>query len=67
MGPTAEENFPTGRMIAGGDASGAVLTLRTGLSFWGGVDPDTGNIIDIHHPNYGECVAGKILLMPTKR
>ena len=67
MGPSAEENFPTGRIIAGGDASGAVLTLRTGLSFWGGVDPDTGNIIDIHHPNYGASVAGKILLMPTSR
>ena len=67
MRPTACESSSTGRIIAGGDAAGPVLSLSTGLSFWGGVDPDTGNIIDIHHPNHGECVAGKMLLMPTSR
>ncbi|MGY3670967.1 cis-3-hydroxy-L-proline dehydratase (plasmid) [Marinovum sp. KMM 9989] len=49
------------------DAAGPVLTCPEGLSFWGGVDPDTGIIIDAHHPNQGESLAGKIVLMPTSR
>lgn len=50
-----------------GDAVGEVLACREGLSFWGGVDPDTGVIIDTHHPNYGAPLAGRIVLMPTSR
>ena len=55
------------RIIVSGDASGEVLVCQEGLSFWGGVDPDTGIIIDVHHPNYGECISGKCLLVPTSR
>lgn len=44
-----------------------VLHCQEGLSFWGGVDPQTGVILDTHHPQYGECVAGKFLLMPSSR
>jgi len=50
-----------------GEASGEVLVCDEGLSFWGGVDPASGNIIDVHHPNYGGSVSGKILMMPTSR
>jgi cis-L-3-hydroxyproline dehydratase len=49
------------------EAKGQVVTCKEGLSFWGGVDPDTGVIIDVHHPNHGEKLAGKIVLMPTSR
>ena len=49
------------------DAKGQVLTCAEGLSFWGGVDPDTGTIIDVHHPNHGEKLTSKIVLMPTSR
>lgn len=56
-----------GRIVVSGQAEGEVLVFAEGLSFWGGVDPDTGVIIDIHHPNHGDSVAGKILLMPTSR
>ena len=31
---------------------GKILVFQEGLSFWGGVDPDTGKIIDSHHPNH---------------
>ena len=55
------------RIYAEGNASGNILVCNEGLSFWGGVDPDTGNIIDVHHTNYGDCVAGKVLMMPTSR
>ncbi|MEJ6638962.1 MAG: DUF126 domain-containing protein, partial [Octadecabacter sp.] len=44
-----------------------MLTCQQGLSFWGGVDPDTGTIIDVHHPNHGASLAGRIVLMPTSR
>jgi predicted aconitase/predicted aconitase with swiveling domain len=64
---TAEACSATARLIAGGDAAGEVLACAEGLSFWGGVDPETGRIIDAHHPDHGACVAGKILLMPTSR
>ena len=49
------------------DAKGEVLVCKEGLSFWGGVDPDTGVIIDAHHPDFGATLAGRIVLMPTSR
>jgi len=49
------------------NVEGDVVVCNEGLSFWGGVDPDTGVIIDIHHPNFGEQLSGKIVLMPTSR
>lgn len=49
------------------NAKGRVLTCQQGLSFWGGVDPDTGTIIDVHHPNHGASLTGRIVLMPTSR
>lgn len=55
------------RIIVTGDASGEVLVCQEGLSFWGGVDPETGVIVDAHHPNHGDSIAGRCLLMPTSR
>lgn len=49
------------------DIAGPVLTCTEGLSFWGGVDPDTGQVIDALHPDHGASLAGKIVLMPTSR
>jgi uncharacterized protein len=37
------------------------------LSFWGGVDPVTGCIIDHHHPDFGLCISQKIIYMPRAR
>jgi hypothetical protein len=50
-----------------GAAAGPVLGLEEPLSFWGGLDPATGAIIDRLHPQRGACVAGRILMMPTGR
>lgn len=50
-----------------GTASGAVLALREPLSFWGGVDPATGLIVEPRHPDVGRSVAGHILAMPAVR
>lgn len=49
------------------DIKGKVFKCCEGLSFWGGVDPQTGRIIDIHHPNHGSFISKKFLLMPTSR
>ena len=58
---------PTSMLLVQNDAEGDVLTCLEGLSFWGGVDPYTGVIIDAHHPDHGACLAGKIVLMPSSR
>jgi predicted aconitase with swiveling domain len=50
-----------------GTASGPVLRLDEPLSFWGGLDPATGTIIDRLHPQGGASVAGRILMMPAGR
>jgi predicted aconitase with swiveling domain len=43
------------------------LVLAEPLSFWGGVDPATGLIVDARHPQVGESVAGRVLVMRTGR
>jgi predicted aconitase with swiveling domain len=43
------------------------LVLDEPLSFWGGFDPVRGVIVDQHHPQRGECLAGKTLVMPESR
>ena len=37
------------------------------MSFWGGVDDETGRIIDAHHPQVGTSVAGSALVMGATR
>jgi predicted aconitase with swiveling domain len=47
-----------------GSAEGEVLVLAAPLSFWGGVSWETGAIINPRHPQCGEVVTGKILIVP---
>ncbi|MCT8330744.1 cis-3-hydroxy-L-proline dehydratase [Albidovulum sediminis] len=55
------------RFILPGEAAGEVLATTEPLSFWGGVDPATGLVIDVHHPLAGQSMAGRILVMPGTR
>lgn len=55
------------RRILGGTARGAVLATDEPLSFWGGIDPATARVMDVHHPLHGAEIAGRVLLMPTTR
>ena len=55
------------RSILAGEASGPVVASPEALSFWGGVDPATGQVIDVHHPLHGRCLTGGVLVMPTSR
>ena len=55
----------TGRTIFPGQASGPALVSRMGISFYGGVDPETGVITETGHDLEGQSIAGKILVFPT--
>jgi predicted aconitase/predicted aconitase with swiveling domain len=61
------ELISQGKSLVDGEAEGALLSAEAGLSFWGGVDPLSGTIIDQHHPLCGECLAGRILAIPSGR
>ncbi|QIB36329.1 aconitase X [Ancylobacter pratisalsi] len=53
--------------IVGGDAAGEVIASSVPLSFWGGVDPETGRVIDRYHPLHGRSLEGAILVVPGSR
>jgi len=57
----------TARVLVAGTASGTALVLEHPLSFWGGVDPVTGEIIDRHHPQSGAFTRARILVLPHGR
>ncbi|MBT3659217.1 MAG: DUF126 domain-containing protein [Rhodospirillaceae bacterium] len=50
--------------IIDGAAAGPVLRLAEPISFWGGVDPLSGKIIQPTHPDCGVSIAGKVLVLP---
>ena len=54
-------------IIVNTNVKGEIFECNEGLSFWGGVDPKTGYIIDVHHPNHGNFLSKKFILMPTSR
>lgn len=56
-----------GLLIQDVDASGPLLVCDEALSFWGGVHPQTGVIVDAHHPQCGESVVGRVVMMPSSR
>jgi hypothetical protein len=57
--------FLTGRTIFAGQASGIALVTRQGISFFGGVDPDTGMVVERGHELEGQSLTGKVLVFPT--
>lgn len=55
----------TGRKIHPGIASGEALVSSMAISFFGGVDPDTGLVLEKGHDLEGKSISGKILVFPT--
>ncbi|GAB6102167.1 DUF126 domain-containing protein [Thermococcus atlanticus] len=53
-----------GRKIVGGKARGIALVSRKPLSFLGGVDPESGVVIDVESDIRGESIRDKILVFP---
>jgi predicted aconitase with swiveling domain len=53
-----------GRTICKGKASGEILKTKDGISFYGGVNGDTGIVEQEGHELKGQSIAGKILVFP---
>jgi len=54
-----------GRIISKGTAQEEALVTSQPISFYGGVDPNTGEIIEKGHELQGKSVKGKILVFPN--
>ena len=61
----AQEASLHGRTIHPGFAEGEALASRMGISFFGGIDPETGIVVEKGHDLEGSCVAGKVLVFPS--
>jgi hypothetical protein len=56
-----------GQVVIAGEAAGEALVAHEPLSFWGGYDYHTGEIIDRRHPLSGQIAAGRVLCLPFTR
>ncbi len=56
-----------GRVLHAGAATAPMIRLDAPLSFWGGFDPVTGRIIDHAHPQVGESLTGRVVVIPGSR
>jgi uncharacterized protein len=55
------------KVLVDGCGNGQLEVLSAPLSFWGGVDPVSGAIIDPNHPEAGRILTGKIIVLPHGR
>jgi predicted aconitase with swiveling domain len=55
------------QVLVEGDGTGEIYVLDRPLSFWGGYSPETGLITDVSHPQHGESLTGRIVVMPHGR
>jgi predicted aconitase with swiveling domain len=53
------------RVIKAGKAEGVALVSPQPIGFLGGIDPETGIVIEPGHPLQGQSVAGRVLVFPT--
>ena len=53
--------------LAPGRAEGPSFVLQEPLSFWGGLDAGSGRIVDRWHPQNGELLSGRVLVMRAGR
>ena len=51
-------------LLPGPAVSATALALSAPISFWGGVNPRTGDIADPRHPDFGKATSGRVLLIP---
>ena len=55
------------KVLVEGRATGEALVLVEPLSLWGGLNPETGEIIDRRHPQTGQIVTNRVLVLPSGR
>jgi predicted aconitase with swiveling domain len=53
-----------GHAVSKGVASGKVLISETPISFLGGIDPETGIIMEKDHPKKGISIADRVFIFP---
>jgi len=58
------ERILTGKPVVEGSAAGKAIVSREALSFWGGICPRTGRVIDRRHELSGVTVTGRIFVFP---
>ena len=54
-----------GRTIKAGNGKGIALVSPEPIGFLGGIDPDTGQVIEKGHPLEGQSISGRVLVFPT--
>jgi uncharacterized protein len=54
-----------GRKISPGSAVGVTLVTAMGISFFGGVNPETGLVVEKGHALEGQSIRGKVLVFPS--
>jgi len=64
IGPSPEICL-SARVVNAGRAEGEALVSPEPIGFLGGVEPETGVVIEPGHPLEGESVAGRVLVFPT--
>jgi predicted aconitase with swiveling domain len=57
----------TGQVLVKGETEGPVIATTVPLSFWGGLNPTTGEIIDRHHPLSKQTIAHQVFVLPSGR
>lgn len=62
----ASKRVPATTLVEG-RANGPTFVLEEPLSFWGGLDTASGEIIDRRHPQKGQCLSGHVLVMTAGR
>ncbi|TFD75665.1 aconitase X swivel domain-containing protein [Cryobacterium fucosi] len=63
----ARESRVAAESLCPGVGCGELLWLDEPLSLWGGTDLATGMITDVHHPQHGLSIAGRVLVMSASR
>ncbi|MEZ4706911.1 MAG: DUF126 domain-containing protein [Caldilineaceae bacterium] len=61
------ETILSGQFLVPGEGEGLALVLPEPISLWGGLNPETGAIIDARHPRVGAIVTGRVLVLPGGR
>lgn len=54
-----------GRKIYKGIAEAEAIVTNDAISFYGGIDPETGKVVEVGHELEGQSITGKILVFPT--
>ncbi len=52
------------KVLFAGEAQGVAMRFDAPISFWGGIDPANSTVTLAGHPQFGEAIAGKILIIP---